>query len=168
MADRIAIMNDGTLQQVGGPTEVYAHPANLFVAQFVGSPIMNVADCRVETAGTTVSIWFNGAPAAFPFGPEIPGRIASADPGDLTLGVRPEAVLVERTPQPGYVPAQLRLVEPQGAYDILDLTIGTTVLRARTTSRFVTGLHEPVWVKLDQERTHFFDKKSGLALRTLP
>src|ERR1700674_2628821 len=45
MADKIAIMNDGVLQQVGSPTEVYERPANLFVAQFVGSPIMNVLDC---------------------------------------------------------------------------------------------------------------------------
>ncbi|HEY0791408.1 MAG TPA: ABC transporter ATP-binding protein, partial [Chthoniobacterales bacterium] len=164
MADRIAVMNDGTLQQVGRPTEVYAHPANLFVAQFVGSPIMNVADCRVETTDKAVDIWFDGAPAAFPFGPEVPPGVASAD--DVALGVRPEAVLVKRAPQPGYVPAQLRLVEPQGAYDILDLAIGETVLRARTPSRFVTGLHEPVWVRLDPERTHFFDKKTGLALRT--
>ena len=48
MADRIAIMNDGILQQVGTPTEVYSWPANLFVAQFVGSPIMNVVDCSIR------------------------------------------------------------------------------------------------------------------------
>ena len=51
LADRIAIMNEGVLQQVGTPTDVYQHPANLFVAQFVGSPVMNIAPARLEAAG---------------------------------------------------------------------------------------------------------------------
>jgi len=49
-------------------------------------------------------------------------------------------------------------------YDILDIALGKTVIRARTESRFVTRLHEPVWVQLDETRTHFFDRKSGLVL----
>ena len=51
LADRIAIMNEGVLQQVGTPSEVYHHPANLFVAQFVGSPVMNVSKARVAGNG---------------------------------------------------------------------------------------------------------------------
>ena len=51
MADRIAIMNDGILQQVGTPDEVYHHPANLFVAQFVGSPVMNIAPAAITAKG---------------------------------------------------------------------------------------------------------------------
>src|SRR5690242_1780063 len=50
LADRIAIMNDGVLQQVGTPTEVYQHPANLFVAQFIGSPVMNIAPASIREA----------------------------------------------------------------------------------------------------------------------
>jgi multiple sugar transport system ATP-binding protein len=164
MADRIAIMNEGVLQQVGSPTEVYSRPANLFVAQFVGSPIMNVVDCRLEPADLITNVRLDGMQSAFRFGNDVYRNVSAIGHEEIALGVRPEAVLVERIEQPGYVPAEVRLIEPQGAYDILDIGVGETVVRARTESQFVTRLHEPVWVQLDPERTHFFDKKSGQAL----
>lgn len=164
MADRIAIMNDGVLQQVGSPAEVYSSPTNLFVAQFVGSPIMNVVDCRVEAADSATKVRFDGMEFAFLFETGLQRRIATAGPDDIALGVRPEAVLVERSERSGYVPAEVHLIEPQGAYDILDIRIGKPVIRARTASQFVTQIHERVWVKLDQAQTHFFNKKSGLVL----
>jgi multiple sugar transport system ATP-binding protein len=164
MADRIAVMNDGVLQQIGSPAEVYSWPANLFVAQFVGSPIMNVTDCNVEVINSSTRVRLEGMESAFVLGAEAQRRVAFASHDEIALGVRPEAVLVERGHEPGYLPAEVHLIEPQGAYDILDVRIGDAVLRARTESRFVTQLHEPVWIKLDEARTHFFDKKSGLAL----
>jgi multiple sugar transport system ATP-binding protein len=166
MADRIAIMNDGILQQVGTPTEVYSWPANLFVAQFVGSPIMNVVDCQVQERGSTSEVYLAGMRSAFVFRTVAQARIASTAGEDhIALGVRPEAVLVERGERADYVPAAVHLIEPQGAYDILDLRIGDAVLRARTESGLATRLQEPVWVKLDEARTHLFNRKSGLALR---
>ncbi len=164
MADRIAIMNDGVLQQVGSPMEVYSWPTNLFVAQFVGSPIMNVVDCRVEAAGSATKVRLDGMESPFVFGAQTQRRVASAGQGDMALGVRPEAVLVERGERTGYVPAEVHLIEPQGAYDIVDIRVGKVIVRARTTSRFVTELRDRVWVKLDEAQTHFFDKKSGRAL----
>jgi multiple sugar transport system ATP-binding protein len=165
MADRIAVMNDGVLQQVGSPTEVYSSPINLFVAQFVGSPIMNVVDCIVEATESAAKVRFDGMENSFLFGTEAQRRLGTAGQEGVALGVRPEAVLVERSGRPGYVPAEVHLIEPQGPYDIVDLRVGKAVLRARTESRFVDRLGEPVWAKLDEARTHFFDKKSGLALR---
>jgi multiple sugar transport system ATP-binding protein len=149
MADRIAIMNDGVLQQVGSPTEVYERPANLFVAQFVGSPIMNVIDCNVEVAGSGANVRFKGMNSPFMFGAKVQRRVAGASRSDVALGVRPEAVLVERTQQPGYVPVDVHLIEPQGAYDVLDLRVGDAIVRARTESQLVNQPHESVWIKLD-------------------
>ena len=60
LADRIAIMNDGVLQQVGTPDDVYRHPANLFVAQFVGSPVMNIATATIRTEGKAVKLALEG------------------------------------------------------------------------------------------------------------
>ena len=70
LADRIVIMHEGVLQQVGSPSEVYSHPANLFVAQFVGSPVMNVAEAMVsaENGGAVVTL-AEGAPKVFAFRP---------------------------------------------------------------------------------------------------
>jgi multiple sugar transport system ATP-binding protein len=125
---------------------------------------MNVVNCRVELADTTTKVRLDGTESPFQFGGEVYRRIAAVGPDDIALGVRPEAVLVQRTEQPGYLPGEVHLIEPLGAYDILDIGVGKTVIRARTESRFVTRLHQPVWVQLDKERTHFFDKKNGLAL----
>ena len=111
---------------------------------------------------------FHGMDSAFVFRAEVQRRVASAGANDLVLGVRPEAVLVERSERTGYVPAEVHLIEPQGAYDILDIRIGKPVIRARTESRFVTQINQRVWVKLDENQMHFFDKKSGLALRAEP
>jgi multiple sugar transport system ATP-binding protein len=166
MADRIAIMNEGVLQQVGSPTEVYSSPANLFVAQFVGSPIMNVVDCRVEAGQSATQVRLDGMQSSFQFGAQVYQGVRAAGHDQIALGIRPEAVLVELSERPDFLPAEVHLIEPQGAYDILDIGIGEAVVRARTPSQFVTQLHERVWVKLDQQRTHFFDKKSGLALQT--
>ncbi len=68
LADRIAIMNEGVLQQVGSPDEVYRNPANLFVAQFIGSPVMNIIKARVEVEGdaTRLSSAMATARSAFP------------------------------------------------------------------------------------------------------
>src|SRR5262249_43454436 len=72
LADRIAIMNDGVLQQVGTPDDVYHRPTNLFVAQFVGSPVMNIAPAVLATDGNAT--W--GAPGGGPIGFEFPGQLA--------------------------------------------------------------------------------------------
>ena len=166
MADRIAIMNEGVLQQVGSPTEVYSWPANLFVAQFVGSPIMNVLNCQLETGDGMTKVRLDGMQTPFQFEGELYRRVAAARHEDIALGVRPEAILVEPVQRPGYVPGEVHIIEPQGAYDILDIRVGQAVVRARTRSRFVTRLHESVWVQLDEARTHFFEKKTGFALPT--
>jgi multiple sugar transport system ATP-binding protein len=125
---------------------------------------MNVVNCRVELSDSTTKVRLDGTESPFQFGGEVYQRVAAAGHDDIALGVRPEAVLVERAERPGYLPGEVHLIEPLGSYDILDIGVGKTVIRARTESRFATRLHEPVWVQLDKERTHFFDKKSGLAL----
>ena len=135
MADKIGIMNDGVLQQYDSPTTVYDEPANLFVAQFVGSPIMNVVDCRCELTRRPTCVCACPASAS----PSCCGAgTAAAAPGapaaaqDLALGIRPEAVGVQLQPTPGLVRADVQLVEPLGAYDIVDIAVGEQNLRART------------------------------------
>src|SRR5215468_1845813 len=72
LADRIAIMNEGVLQQVGTPDDVYHHPSNLFVAQFVGSPVMNIAPAVLATEGNAAQIVLGNGSSAF----EFPVRLA--------------------------------------------------------------------------------------------
>ena len=168
LADRIAIMNEGVLQQVGTPTDVYQHPANLFVAQFVGSPVMNIAPVRFETNGGAARLVLADGAASFDLPPELRRRIAARGEGQLTLGIRPEGVLVAREPAEGYIPMEAHIIEPLGAYDIVDLKVGDQMLRARTASGFVDQPGRGVFARLDAAQTHFFDAGSGEAIDTRP
>jgi multiple sugar transport system ATP-binding protein len=170
LADRIAIMNEGVLQQVGSPTDVYHHPANLFVAQFVGSPVMNVAKATLQANGAHTKVVLGSGASAFDFPHELQGKIAAAGYAEpeVTLGVRPEGVLVSRQEAGGFIPVEAHIIEPLGAYDIVDLKIGGQFLRARTASGFVGKPGDTVWAKLDEAQTHFFDSRTGTSLQIGP
>ncbi|MDP3895866.1 MAG: ABC transporter ATP-binding protein [Mesorhizobium sp.] len=166
LADRIVIMHEGVLQQVGTPDEVYSRPSNLFVAQFVGSPVMNVAPVRVAESNGAAQVTVEGAADGFGFPRELSARLdaAKSAAGNLTLGIRPEGVLVEREAKAGYLPVEAHIIEPLGAYDIVDLKVGNQMLRARTRSGYVANAGDRVFARIDPSQAHFFDSASGNSL----
>jgi multiple sugar transport system ATP-binding protein len=166
MADRIAIMEDGILQQVGSPAEVYDHPANLFVAQFIGSPIMNVLDCTIGFDEKRTQVFLGHDGLALPFSRTLYHRIAGK-PGSreqLAMGVRPEAVHIVKRAGSDNLKAKVHVIEPIGPYDFVDIKVGDQILRAKTATRFVEKPGETIWFRIDEERVHFFDKRSGNSL----
>jgi multiple sugar transport system ATP-binding protein len=166
LADRIVIMHEGVLQQIGSPSEVYTHPANLFVAQFVGSPVMNVANASVAMNGTGARVTVNGAAEGFRFPAELVGQLdaAKAVQGSVAVGIRPEGVLVSKAAAEGYLPVEAAIIEPLGSYDIVDLKVGAQMLRARTRSGFVGKAGDRVFARIDPAQAHFFDTASGQSL----
>ena len=166
LADRVAVMNDGLLQQVGTPSEVYLNPANLFVAQFVGSPVMNVLPASLATDGDRAAISV-GSGQSFAVPADLGSRLASMlAPGrPIMLGVRPEAVRLSREASDGRRPMEAQLIQPLGAYDIVDLKLGDGYLKARTPRGFVRHAGDTVWAELDAPQVHFFDGATGEALR---
>jgi multiple sugar transport system ATP-binding protein len=165
LADRIAIMNEGVLQQVGTPTDVYRHPANLFVAQFVGSPVMNIAPATLQASGAHTRVLIGEGAASFDFAPDLRRRVETrGDERQLMLGIRPEGVLVSREAAAGYIPMEAHIIEPLGAYDIVDLKVGAQLLRARTASGYVDQPGRTVFARLDEGQAHFFDPGSGEAI----
>ena len=166
LADRIVIMHAGVLQQVGSPEEVYAHPANLFVAQFVGSPVMNVAPATVQESGGKAEIRLPGQEGSFVFPKELIAQLngAGAKADGTTLGIRPEGVLVAHEKADGFVPVEAHIIEPLGSYDIVDLAVGSQMLRARTRSGFVAKAGDRVFARIDPTQAHFFDTESGKSL----
>jgi multiple sugar transport system ATP-binding protein len=166
MADRIAVMNDGVLQQVGTPAEVYHRPANLFVAQFIGSPIMNVVNGSVVPGEDHTAVVIGSDEAAFRFSKPLYQRILDMKvlPNELAIGVRPEGVIVAQQPGDGLVAAEAHIIEPLGPYDNVDLRFGNQMIRARTPARYVKRAGEQVWAKLDEQQTHFFSARTGMAL----
>ena len=146
LADRIVIMHEGVLQQIGSPEEVYAHPTNLFVARFVGSPVMNIVDVAVTADGGAARVTVEGAADGFAF----PGRIAvrklgqhKAANGNLALGIRPEGVLVSRDGGRGLSAGRGGIIEPLGAYDIVDLKVGIANAQGAHQERLCQGGRRP-------------------------
>jgi multiple sugar transport system ATP-binding protein len=163
LADRIVVMHEGILQQVGTPSDVYLYPANLFVAQFIGSPVMNIAPTVVKDADGEAVVSVDSETFGMPR--ELLGMLQSRNAGsDLSLGVRPEGIIVSREDQPGYRPVEAHIIQPYGGFDIVDLRVGDRTLRARTASGFVGKAGDRVWARIDPMQAHFFDSRSGASL----
>ncbi len=160
MADRIAVMRDGRLEQVGTPAEIYGRPANRFVAGFVGTPPMSFLEGRGAEHG-----WFEAddlrvlLPA--PLAAAADGRLAANAP--LTLGVRPDALRLTSSATAD-ARGRVQLLESLGGDTIAVIRVGDQLLRvlARRGERPAEG--EDVGLALDGEELHLFDAE-GTALR---
>ncbi len=162
MADKIAVMYGGILQQVGTPAEVYDHPANLFVARFIGSPAMNFVPCRLTDDRRQLLLEGN-VPLAIQ--PDVVSRLAHVPSGqDLILGVRPEDIALRHDPQPEFDPVEVYVVEPLGSENIVDVRLAGNVLKARTLPTFTARIGETLYMRIDQSRAHLFDAQTTQAL----
>jgi multiple sugar transport system ATP-binding protein len=167
MADKVAIMEDGVLQQVGTPAAVYDNPANLFVAQFVGSPIMNILNCQIAADENCTQCILGEETQALPLSKSLYHKLESTGVplGQLALGVRPEAVKLAREAKEDYLKAKVHVIEPLGPFDILDIKVDNQFIRAKANTRYIEKPGESVWIQLDEQRTHFFDTDTGKSLQ---
>jgi multiple sugar transport system ATP-binding protein len=168
MGDRIAIMNFGELQQVGNPAEVYNHPRNLFVANFIGSPGMNFLDVHCTVNGDRgIAVLASEHSIRFPIGKDLLQRVAGnrKDNGPIVLGIRPEWVRLSGRRTADSQKGEVYVVEPQGRYNIVDVKLGSAVVKAKTGLDFDLGVGNEVWVTLDERYVHLFDKASGKVLQ---
>ena len=158
MGDRIAVMADGRIQQVGTPEAIYAEPANLFVARFVGSPTMALLDARLDRAAGTIHV--GDGPEGHPL-PAPTGPADDAFPTDLVVGIRPEHVGIG-TPSDERLAATVGHVEFAGAdaYVYLDAgSAGEVVARVEGDAGY--EVDETVGLEFDPKRLHLFDAESG-------
>ena len=152
MSDRIAVMNQGIIQQVGDPDHIYQHPANTFVAGFIGNPPMNLMDGERTADGIVVDgNWVIPAPADLPQGP-------------VTVGARPETIRLSPTEKEGWHPMTVYISEPQGSETIVNLHQGEKFIRVVTEPEIRPGPNEPVWVNLERGALRLFDATTGQAI----
>ncbi len=162
MADKIAIMYGGFLQQVGTPSDVYDRPANLFVAGFIGSPAMNFVPCQLQ-AGRTELLLEGGV--SMPVQPEARSRFADVPIGtSLMLGVRPEDIALRRDSAADFMDVEVYVVEPLGSENIVDVRLAGNAFKARTLPTFTAKIGDTLYMRVDQSRAHLFDTGTTLAL----
>jgi len=154
MADQVAVIKEGQVQQVGSPAEVYERPANQWVAGFVGSTRMSLLACRVE-GDQLVGAQGWSLPR--------PHWTKAEDGRPLLLGLRAEDVSVERRGDAS-LPGELYGLEPLGDRTVVDVKVGTEILRVKARSTLSGTVGERLSVAVDLDRAHLFDAESGLAL----
>jgi multiple sugar transport system ATP-binding protein len=145
MADRIVVMRDGHVEQVGTPLELYNTPANLFVAGFIGSPAMSIVDAALSGGRLAIGDTPVGAAPA--------GR---AD-GPVLLGVRPENIVVD----PAGYPAQVQVVEPTGPETFVMLEAFGVELLASLRDQPIPEPGDTLRIAFQLEKLHVFDPASG-------
>ncbi len=159
MGDRIAIMNEGEIQQIASPLELYHHPANLFVAQFIGSPPMNFINVIVKSP---LEISYN----EFSFKlPEIWGeKLANYENQRVILGVRPEHIKIGDKSAEN-MSVKVDIIEALGHETYLTVNYGEKKsLQIRIEGDIMMKNGEQIWLKFDLDKIHIFEEKTGINL----
>jgi len=165
MADRIAVLNHGRLQQCDVPDAIYNLPANRFVATVIGSPPTNFiaaavsrrgADLLVSHPAFTLCANGEGHPLAAALANE------AALPEKAWVGIRPEDIKVYTTNSgPNASPAQVSVIEPLGGETVVDLLLGPDIIKAVVPPAQRLDEGQAVWIQFDPDRIHVFDAASG-------
>jgi multiple sugar transport system ATP-binding protein len=156
LGDRVVVMKDGHVQQVGEPLELYGKPANKFVASFIGSPAMNFVDVSISGDG----VWAETEGIRL----QVPGRLRSHGGRRLTLGIRPEALRIANGIDDSSFATKVDVVEPLGNEILLNFRAGGVAMVARVDPGVRVKAHDPIQFALDPQRLHFFDGQTEAAI----
>jgi len=163
LGDRVVVMKDGWVQQVGEPLELYSKPANRFVAGFIGSPAMNFIEVGIKDGG---ALWAETAGFRVKIPPDRAERLKSYAGQPVTVGIRPEDLRLATGGDSSdhTFDAVVDVVEPLGSEILLDVKAGSNTMVARVEPTVRVKVHEPIRLALNAARLHFFDKKSEAAI----
>ncbi len=162
LADRIVILKDGAIQQVGSPVELFERPANRFVAGFIGNPPINILSgiCDGEGGLACVRVGELGLPA-----PRIPQSAAGRE---VLVGIRPDAIkagdALTRYPVQWRIEATVVVAEILGGQTLLEFTAGGNTMIAELEGRVVAAPGETLELAIDLKRLLFFDPEKELAI----
>ena len=156
MADRIAVMRAGRIEQIASPHEIFARPANLFVAGFIGTPQMNLIEAVVEGRHRARGEPHERPPARSACRLAAPTTACAAG-STVTLGIRPRAFELADRPDETTLAATVDIIEPMGAETLLHLLADGNELRAVVDRRVRVPVGAKVQVRLRPSQTHIFD-----------
>ena len=164
MADMIAVMHEGELQQLGTPREVYNRPVNAWVAGFVGEPAMNFVDVNVEDkGGKTVFVHPNFVISVN----EQQQRLLAGGTNSkaLRMGVRPDAMAISMSkPKDEYITGKIFVTELLGGDMIIDVDLDDSRIRVKTSTEFDGVEGQTCYMTVNRDKWHAFSKESGRAV----
>ncbi len=162
LADRVAVMNHAKLQQIGTVDEIWNHPANKFVATFVGEPQMNFLQGRMESKAE-VSINTKNGKSIFPFDGDVDADFLGSE---ITVGVRPQQVQLSMTNKTNdAIPGVVDLTQFQGESVIVTVILDDeekTEVKAVIETDWVPDPGNKVWLKMAPETIHLFDGETPI------
>jgi multiple sugar transport system ATP-binding protein len=164
LGDRVVVMRDGRVQQVGDPMELYNQPANRFVAGFIGSPAMNFAQVRI--AAENGSLWAESEGLRIKVPAPITPRLGRYAGMEATLGVRPEDLRIAGAGDAkdlGFDVA-IEVIERLGSEILLDVAVGSATMVASVEPTVTARVHEKLRLAINPDRVHFFDNKTEAAI----
>ena len=164
LGDRVVVMKDGVVQQVGEPLELYNQPANRFVAGFIGSPAMNFAAVTLSEADGSLVAGNSGLRIRLP---EATGQRLRGYAGqEVTLGVRPEDLTVAGAADPDHLcfDAVIEVIEQLGSEILLDMKVGEHVMVASVEPTVRVKVRDRLRIAMRPSRLHVFDAQTGAAI----
>ncbi len=166
MADRIAVLNHGRLQQYSTPEELYYKPKNIFVATFIGNPPMNILPARITSSDGDYQVVGEGFRISL--SRELAEKLLEhVDGEELLIGVRPEDFRVSLQPLPEGFIGEIYVLEPLGKDIIINVKLDRGNVIKVITSKIgleELGTGKRIWLKPVENRIHFFNKKTGEAI----
>ncbi len=164
MGDRIGVMKQGGIEQIGTPDEVYNHPASLFVAGFVGSPAMNFLPAEYQD-GANPTLHLAGGAFALPVDAQWASAIRERATGNtFTFGIRSEDIALYTQPGADRIPSEVYVMEPLGDVNLFDLKLGQHIIKAKTLPNFRLRIGDGVWLQPDRAKMHLFDAQTERAV----
>jgi multiple sugar transport system ATP-binding protein len=166
MADRIAVINLGVLQQIGTPQEVYNMPQSLFVAGFMGSPSMNLIHGEIQSRNGRQALHLTHTELWLELSDQLIARVQqNARTNELVFGIRPEHITVSKESVGRSIQASVHLIEALGSANIIDIFLGENsetgepiVLRVRTHPAFQVRVGDSIWIYFCYNHVHIFDQ----------
>jgi multiple sugar transport system ATP-binding protein len=172
LGDRIVVLAEGKIQQIGAPLRLYDHPANRFVAGFIGSPAMNFFEGTVEGAGDALSFAAADGALRLPLAPPWTDRLRERVGKPVTLGIRPEGLYAARgrPADPPLATAAFTVdgVEPLGNEIFVHASAGGHRVTARVVPQPLPAPGERLELAFDLSRLHFFDLETERSLAAEP
>ena len=165
LSDRVVVMKDGVVQQVGAPLALYDRPANIFVAGFLGSPTMNFVNCALARDGERLSL--RSGDVRWPFSLPPAADVSTLKGESVVLGVRPEDITVAPTgqlAQASSVPCTVEVVEHMGSINIIYVSVAGTRLIATMETAFEARSGDTACIAINPNKVHLFNPETSKRL----